>query len=64
MSFHTAMSLKLSTKVREAVYAEASRQGISPPRLIAKLLEAQLITSLNGEPNVQNENGSKEINRQ
>lgn len=58
MSFHTAMNLKLSAKLRDAVYAEATRQGITPPRLITKLLEAQLITSLNGELNAQNPNGT------
>lgn len=65
MAFESGMNLKMKAELRKALFAEATRQGISPPKLITKLLEAELLKpTLNGEPDESNENGSKEINRQ
>lgn len=65
MAFETGMNLKMKAELRKALFAEATRQGISPPKLITKLLEAELLkTTLNGESNAQNENGPEQSNRQ
>lgn len=65
MAFESGMNLKMKAELRKALFTEATRLGISPPKLITKLLEAELLKqTLNGEPNEKNENGSTEIGRQ
>lgn len=62
MAFESGMNLKMKSELRKALFAEATRQGISPPKLITKLLEAELLKpTLNGEPNVTKENGREAI---
>ena len=59
MAFEAGMNLKMKAELRKALFAEATRQGISPPKLITKLLEAELLNpTLNGEFNATNANGS------
>jgi len=62
MTFNAGMYLKMKAELRKALFAEATRQGISPPKLITKLLEAELLNpTLNGESNDTNENGPAPI---
>ena len=62
MAVESGMNLKMKAELRKALFAEATRQGISPPKLITKLLEAELLNpTLNGEPNDTKENGRKAI---
>ncbi|MBZ7458986.1 MULTISPECIES: hypothetical protein [Enterobacterales] len=59
MAFESGMNLKMKAELRKALFAEATRQGISPPKLITKLLEAELLNpTLNGELNESKDNGS------
>ncbi|MGG6161374.1 MULTISPECIES: hypothetical protein [Pantoea] len=61
MAFENGLHLKLKSELRAALVEEAKKQGVSAVRLAAKILDEHFKTtnSVNGENNVQNNNGRK-----
>lgn len=55
-AFTNGMKFKMKKELRLALFAEAAKQGISPPKLLTKLLEEKLLTNLNGD--INEEHGS------
>lgn len=66
MAYENGLHLKLKSELRNALVEEAKKQGVPAVRLAAKILDEhfKLSNSANGDQNAQNENGSKDINRQ
>lgn len=61
MAFENGLHLKLKSELRAALVEEAKKQGVSAVRLAAKILDEyfKITNSVNGEINVQNNNGRK-----
>jgi len=61
MAFENGLHLKLKSELRAALVEEAKKQGVSAVRLAAKILDEHFkkTNSVNGENNVQNNNGRK-----